>query len=232
MGYRLRVAFTDVSAPLIYFGQYEQEESGLIAHLVRPGMTVLDIGANIGYFTLLMASLVGPRGQVHAIEPNPIMLQRVEANIVLNPPLQDGRIKTHHLALGAKSGHADFFCPNTGHEGVGGLKDIKRAPLDQVIQVPVATLDGFVQAQGIEKLDFIKMDIEGGELDVLRGGERALRQLRPVWLFEACELNTAPYGYRAPEILSYLEQRDYRVKQAGAGDNFIGEPKGDNARSL
>jgi hypothetical protein len=68
------------------------------------------------------------------------------------------------------------------------------------------------------------MDIEGGELDVLRGGARMLEILRPTILFEAYEANTAPYGYRVFEILSFLEQRGYIVKQAGMSFNFLAMP--------
>lgn len=83
-GLRLKLEFEDVSAPHIYFGYYEEDETRAISQLVRPGMTVLDIGANIGYYTLLMADLVGPLGRVHAFEPNPTMVVRLRCNIAQN----------------------------------------------------------------------------------------------------------------------------------------------------
>jgi len=220
-GLRLALEFTDVSARQIYFGQYEKEEAECITGQVKPGMVTFDIGANLGYFTLLLARLAGPHGRVYAFEPNPAMQGRLAENILLNPGLDDGRIKLETVALGAQAGEADFFCPVQGHDGAGGLKDTRRAPLQKVIKVRVTALDEFVSARGVEKLDFIKMDVEGGELDVLRGAERVLSELRPVILFEACEENTAPYGYRVEGILSYLEQRGYSVKQAGGGYNFL-----------
>jgi hypothetical protein len=93
------------------------------------------------------------------------------------------------------------------------------------IQVPVATLDEVVERHRIRSLDFVKMDVEGGELDVLRGAAHVLTAMKPVLLFEAFELNAAPYGYRVYEILSYLEQRGYTVRQAGMSTNFIAVPR-------
>lgn len=224
-GCRIILNFSDVSAGYIYSGRYEREETKLIGKLVKPGMTVMDIGANIGYFTLLMATLVGPKGRVHAFEPNPKVLYRLRRNISANPGLSDGRIVVHPVALGDKHGEADFYCPVEGSEGVGGLKDIKRAPLDNIFRVPVLTLDTLVEENGIGAIDFIKMDIEGGELDVIRGSDQTLKQIKPTILFEAFEMNTAAYGYRVFDILAYLENRSYRVMQAGESFNFLATPR-------
>jgi FkbM family methyltransferase len=222
---RLRLKFSDGSARHMYFDEYEREETQRIAHIVRPGMTVLDIGANLGYFTLLIARLTESTGKVHAFEPNPEMFQRLEENVRFNPQLADGRIACHRLALGEKAAEAEFFCPVEGREGVGGLKDIQRAPLGKVIKVAVQTLDQFLAEHAVTRVDFIKMDVEGGELGVLKGATRLLKDLRPVILFEAYEDNTAHYNYRVFDILNYLEQRDYQVKQAGMSYNFIATPR-------
>jgi FkbM family methyltransferase len=225
LGYRIRAEFCNLSAPHIYFGFYEPEETQQIVESVHPGMTVLDVGANIGYFALLMAKRVGLGGKVHAFEPNPTICAKLRENVALNPECNDGRMAIHEVALGATTGDAEFFCPIEGHEGVGGLRDTNRAPLSMAIHVTVRTLDSFVESEKFTRLDFIKMDIEGGELDALRGGERTLRDFRPKLLFEAFEPNTEPYGYRVFEILSYLEQRGYIVKQAGMAPNFVATPK-------
>ncbi len=223
-GGRLRLDFANLSAWQMYFGVYEQDEVKHIGACLKPGMLALDIGANLGYFTLLMAHCAGPQGSVHAFEPNPHMQLRLEQNVALNPECA-ARVKIQKCALGGKKGEAEFYCPVNGREGTGGLKDTGRAPVERVIKVEVVTLDEFVAREGIEKIGFIKMDIEGGELDVLRGAADTLARMRPVILFEAYEENTAPYGYRVYDILSHLEQRGYMVKQAGSGYNFIAVPR-------
>jgi FkbM family methyltransferase len=225
LGYRLLLEFSDVAAPALYDGWYEEAEAEKIVELVQPGMTVLDIGAHIGYFTLLMAVRVGPLGKVYAFEPNPAVYRKLTANLALNARCSDGRVLVHNVALSAQNGEAEFFCPIDGYEGVGGLKDTKRAPLGSVTRVPIRTLDTVIEREGIRKLDFIKMDIEGGELDALRGAERTLAAMRPTILFEACDLNTEPYGYRVFHLLDYLERRGYEVKQAGLSQNFLATPK-------
>lgn len=133
-------------------------------NLIKLGMTVFDIGANIGYFTLLMARLVSNAGQVYVFEPNPDMLNELIKNIKINPELSDGRIIIQKEALGNANGQKTFYCPIEGHQGVGGLKNTERAPLEKIITVKVNTLDDYIERNDIKKIDFIKMDIEGGEL--------------------------------------------------------------------
>jgi FkbM family methyltransferase len=230
-GSMLELHFTDISASPMYFGNYEEQETQKIVKHVKDGMTAFDIGANIGYFTLLMAELAGPSGCVFAFEPNPMMYSRLQSNIALNPQLDDGRVKAMPVALGKEEGLSSFFCPILGHEGVGGLKDVQRAPVSKAINVEVDTLDNIATKHNIKRLDFLKIDVEGGEYDIFKGSEYVLRELRPIILFEACELNTTPYGYRVFQELQYLEQRGYTVKQAGFGYNFIAVPASKNENS-
>ena len=194
-GFKLLIKKTDFSAIFFYSDDYETEETNLIAEIIKPGMTVLDIGGNIGYFTLLMAHLVSREGKIHTFEPNPPIYSRLVKNIEINPELNDGRITLHKIALSSKEGETTFYCPIEGHEGVGGLKNTERASIEKTIKVKTQTLDNFIIDKNIKKIDFIKMDIEGGELDVLKGADNVLEKIRPIILFEANELNTAPYGY-------------------------------------
>jgi len=223
-GARMRLGFNNPSALAMFSSAYEPDEIEVVTAHVAAGATVLDIGANIGYITLLLAGRVGPGGRVHAFEPNPRVADALGDNRALNPSLE-ARITVHRIALGATAGETEFYSPIDGHEGVGGLRDTARAPLDRVIRVPVQTLDAFVREAGITSVGFIKMDVEGGEWDVFKGGEDVLSKHRPVILFEAYDGNTKPYGYRVFELLSYLEQRGYEVTQAGVTCNFVARPR-------
>lgn len=223
-GARIKLGFSNPSALSMFCNAYEPDEIQVVDDHVTAGATVLDVGANIGYMTLLLAARVGHKGRVHAFEPNPPVADALVENLALNPDTHH-RITVHRFALGAVVGDTEFYSPIDGHEGVGGLRNTARAPLDRVIHVPVRTLDSFVQAAGITSIGFIKLDVEGGEWDVLRGGEDVLSTHRPVILFEAYDGNTRPYGYRVFELLSYLEQRGYQVTQAGPTCNFVAVPR-------
>jgi FkbM family methyltransferase len=223
--YRLNLEFSNVSARMMYYGTYESDEQQVILSRVREGMVALDVGANLGYFTLLMASLVGKSGRVYAFEPNPRLHAMLAANIALNPGLDDGRLNAVPAAVGAQTGRMQFFCPVPGHEGVGGLKNTERAPLDRVVDVDVTTLDEFVAKEQILRIDFIKLDIEGGELGFFKGAEKTLKTMRPVILYEACDKNTAAYGYKADELHTFLKTLGYEISLAGSDENFIAAPK-------
>lgn len=230
-GARIKLGYNNPSALSMFSGAYEPEEMTVLDQRIRPGMTVLDVGANVGYMTLFMAARVGDAGRVHSFEPNPTVARRLAENLALNPALR-GRITVHDFALGATSRETEFYAPVDGHEGVGGLRDTERAPLDRVIRVPVRTLDEFAAAYGIRRLDFIKMDVEGGEWDVLKGGAGVLARFRPLILLEAFDGNTRAYGYRVFELLSDLEARGYEVTQAGLGFNFLAVPRAGVAAAL
>jgi len=198
----------------------------VILSRVHDGTVALDVGANLGYFTLLMASLVGPRGRVFAFEPNPRMQRLLADDAALNPELNDGRLKLVSHAVGETAGRMQFFCPVVGHEGVGGLKDTQRAPLDSVVDVEVITLDQFAAQEKFERLDFIKLDIEGGELGFFKGARNVLTTLRPVILYEATDKNTAHYGYKPADLHAHLRGLGYDISPAGSDENFLAVPKG------
>lgn len=223
--FKLYLEFTDDSIEIYYLGIYEPEETQMIKNIVKEGMTVLDIGANIGYFSILMANLVGPNGKVYSFEPNPKMFQRLQKNLEINTNLSV-QIKINQVAIGEKEGKANFFCPPHGFEGLGGLQDTNRISIDNVINVDVITLDKFMKDNNVQKLDFIKLDVEGGEFGVLKGAEDTLNKYHPIILFEGEEENTAAYNYRVFQLLNYLENLGYIVKKAGSV-NFIAIPTDD-----
>lgn len=219
-GYKLFLEFVDDSFEIYYHGLYEEEETSIIKKIVKEQMNVLDIGANIGYFSLMMANLIGPKGKVYAFEPNPKMFLRLKKNLEINPSYSD-QIEINQLALGNMEGIAKLFCPPPGLEGLGGLRNTKRIPIDKTINVNVITLDKYVKEHNIKKIDFIKLDVEGGEYDVIKGAEDTLTKNHPIILFEAEEKNIAPYDYHVFEVIDYLKNNGYVVEKIGNGPNFL-----------
>jgi len=156
----------------IYFGTFEPHETKLIRFYLRPGMTFVDVGANVGYFTALATKLVGRSGRVIAFEPSPYAFERLQQMVELNRlenvrPIQAGlsnqadRLKLY-LGRGSRN-HTPTMVP---HENA------------TAIEVPVETLDSIMENMGVDRIDFMKIDVEGHEPRVLEGARRLLREKR------------------------------------------------------
>jgi FkbM family methyltransferase len=154
-------------------GIYDLAVSEIIARLVKPGDTVIDAGANIGYMTLLARVAASPGGRVIAFEPHPDLFQIVMENVAASQRKFDlAPVDLHNQALGETKGTADLVVP-AGFDKNDGLARIG-VPLesdDRIIPVEVATLDDVV---GSEVIAVLKLDVEGHELAILKGGEQAL----------------------------------------------------------
>lgn len=186
-----------------------------IARFCREGMAVVDIGANIGYYTIQMASLVGPRGRVLAIEPNPVMVKELQANLSLNGLTN---VDIMRSAVGAVDGVAQFYFPTAGHEAHGSLRPNSTFDTASQGEVPLARLDSVIHRLNIESVGLIKMDIEGAELLALRGAEETLKRSKPTVIFEASEQLTAAFDYSVIDTLKYLDGLGYRLTELEYGN--------------
>lgn len=159
-------------------GSYDLQTSAIIRRFVSAEDTVMDIGANVGALTLLMAQ-VAHHGKVLAIEPGLTTFARLTANLDLNPELQN-LVTAHQLGIADEPGtlywQADANVPgNAGLFRQGGLA------------VRVESLDQFVDQLSLERLDFVKIDVEGMELEVIKGGMAAIAKFRPIVYYETLE---------------------------------------------
>ena len=173
-GFKMYVSSTDVciSPHLILDGVWEEWTEATLRRVVKPGMRVLEIGANVGYFTLLLARQAGPNGSVYAFECDPDLAQIAEDNAEING--YSARVTVDRRAVGEKPGPAVFQRARR-HQGGGSLvqglqqiaelRESEREPLS----VEVTTVDALVQARG-SAFDFVKIDAEGAETWILNGG--------------------------------------------------------------
>ncbi len=174
----------------MYFSAYEPEEVAFLRRVLRPGDVCVDAGANIGYFTAVMASRVGPSGALHAFEPVPEYHARLTALRDANPG--------HHIhaindALGAAEGTANIRVTRDRNIGwntmVPGFMEADAARATHTVRV--RRLDAYLDAAGVERVALVKLDAEGFELPVLEGLSGLLdRGGRPIVL---CEV--APEAY-------------------------------------
>ncbi len=153
-------------------GRYEPEVCALFRRLLRPGMNVLDLGANIGFFTLLAASLVGPSGHVQAVEPNPANARLLEASRRAN---SFGQVSILQVAAGREHG---LLVLHTAYSNgtTAGLPDSVAAVLNAQT-VPALRLDDVLPAS--RPINLVKIDVEGAEYLALCGCEAMLRRDRP-----------------------------------------------------
>lgn len=185
---------------------FEQGEQNFLLQFLKSGMTVLDIGAHHGLYTLLASNRVGPHGRVFAFEPSPRELRRLRWNLLLN---RCRNVSVVPFALGCSEGTAEFFVCLGQETGCNSLRPpVVNEPVSKV-EVMTTTLDHYLERVGIDKVDFVKMDVEGAELDVLKGASRLLNNSKPLILCELADVRTEPWGYSSVEIYDLLKSCGY-----------------------
>ncbi len=182
---------------------YEREVTAVFRRLLQPGMGVLDVGANIGYFAMLSASIVGPDGYVLAVEPNPRNARLLEASRRLN---QFEQVVLCQTAAGRRTG---LLVLNTSHSN--GTTSDPAADLDSLLAsetVASIRLDAVVPAD--RRIDLVKIDVEGAEYTALLGGRATLERCRPVIVSEFSP-NMMPgiSGVSGPHYLQWLIDLGY-----------------------
>lgn len=191
---------------LIHDG-FETAEAEFVARFLRPGMTVLDVGAHHGLYTLLASRLVGRNGRVIAFEPSPRERRRLERHLWLN---RCGNVDVQSCALGECAGEADFYLVEGMHDWCNSLRVPHIEERTSKVRVEVRRLDDVLEGINWPRIDFIKLDVEGGELSFLHGARRMLGgEVRPAILVEVQDVRTVPWGYAAREIVRCLANAGY-----------------------
>lgn len=201
-----------------WLGTYEPALLEAIEHFVRPNLTVYDVGANIGYVSLVLAKAVGPSGQVVAFEPLPANLVRLRANMALNP--EGSRVQVVGAAVGAQAAEAAFMVHKSG--GMGKLQAAKgrQAEYEGSIPVEVIALDEWTKDHRKAAPRLIKIDVEGGEAAVLEGLTSTLKNDQPTILIEL-------HGPEATSaVQNILASAGYALHAAGDGYPRLGEISG------
>jgi len=191
-------------------GAYEPLETLIVSKAVRDGDTVLDIGANVGYYTALLDGLVKQGGQVHSFEPGQGTFAKLEETKKL---LKLDRTILHAKAISDQVGHIDFWLSTSGSDAQQST--VKVAALGQQIRqhrVEATTIDAFVAeliSKGVRNIAFIKCDIEGAELSMVRGARNLLTsQDPPVWLIEHNRAALSEHGNSSLDLVSPFSKFD------------------------
>ena len=190
---------------------FERRTVAAYSRLVKAGDTAIDIGANIGAHTLFLSRLVGPKGHVIAVEPTAWAVQRLRHNLDLNPELASV-VDIRQALLVATPGEpvpAEIYAswPLDGRDVHPKL----RARPKPTSGAEAITLDQLVQQEGIDRVDFIKLDVDGHEVAILNGGMETLQRDHPAIIFELSPYILAESGDDAITLLSRLHDLGYRL---------------------
>ncbi len=195
-----------------WLGTYEMELQQAIADWVQPGWVVYDVGANIGYISLVFARRVAATGQVHSFEALPANVERLKVNIALNDHL--AAFYPLHTAVVERSREVEFLVgPSHGMGkavGSAGRDDIEYS---ETLRVPGMCLDDYVFSLGNTPPQAVKMDIEGGEVLALKGMLKLLAQFSPVFFLE---LHGETAARQSWEMLVSAGYRILKMQAAGS----------------
>lgn len=196
-----------VSRPIIE-KQFETAEYSFVRRFVQPGMTVLDIGAHHGFYTLLLSRVTGSRGMVFSFEPSPRERKALLRHVGLN---RCKNVEVQALALGAEKKEAELYVVEGGETGCNSLRPPVVLSGTSRVRVPVIRLDDWISELKLDRVHFIKLDVEGGELEVLKGAVSLLeRRPRPIILAEVQDMRTEQWGYPAKDIIGYLAAKGFK----------------------
>jgi FkbM family methyltransferase len=164
---------------LLTDGYWEMWLTQFMARTIKEGMLVLDVGANFGYYSVLMADLVGPEGKLIAFEPNPYVARSAEASLSINGFRDRGTVI--QAAVSDQSGSVMLHVPRTEPKNAMIVPEGYASPDGDIIPVPAVTLDEVCRDQ---KVGFIKIDAEGGEYNIFKGMQTILKRDRPRMILE------------------------------------------------
>jgi FkbM family methyltransferase len=182
-------------------------ELRFISKALQPGMTFLDIGAYHGIYSVIAAKRVGPSGRVIAFEPSKRERRILRFHSLLNP---SPKIRVEPYAVGSRTGPQQFFVVVNGMQMMNSLQRPRTEALIKAVSVESITLDTYRELAGLDRIDFIKIDVEGGELPLLEGGRAAIIENRPIIICELLDWVTQPWGHTARDVAIYLEGFDYQ----------------------
>jgi FkbM family methyltransferase len=204
-----------VSVELAAHGYIEPSLTSVVLQNVRAGMVAFDIGAHFGYFSLLMSELTGPCGMVHAFEPSTETHQILRRNVV-----NATNVRTVHAAVHSRSGRLTFRDLGVRHAAFNSfyeprLPEAEGAPAESTYEVDTISIDDYVRSTGVRP-DFVKIDAESSEYQIVAGMEETLRSARPVFTLEVGDFDT-PSVATSRELVDFACGFDYEPFCCQAG---------------
>ncbi len=200
---------------IYFFGNYDPPMTNVFTHMIKPGETVWDIGTERGWFTLLMASLVGEKGRVDSFEAFPPTVEKLKANVAINNfkwvhvngvAVSDRNSKMWFVPPSNEVTHNISFLQDCN--GVGYLTDIYKPG---TIEINTINLDDYYEREGIQRVSLIKIDIEGAEVSALKGAKRLIEKDKPVLAIEFNRQTALRANSSIEELHELLKEYGYKL---------------------
>jgi FkbM family methyltransferase len=202
---------SEIGRAMFLVNRFEPAELRFVARFLRPGMTFLDVGANGGLFSLVAARAVGAAGRVHAFEPAKAEFELLQHNLALNGFTH---VIANEVAVSDKIGLSRFAICQDGAYNSFGRNSLADQKIVEWQAVRTMTLDAYLAAQNLGPVHLLKIDTEGAELLVLRGGAQLLRASdAPVVLCEFSDLTTAGLGYSTADLWAFFTDLGFQLFQ-------------------
>jgi FkbM family methyltransferase len=192
--------------------RYEPATTRFLERTLRPGMTVVDVGAHVGFFTLLAARLVGSHGRVYAFEPDPSNYAMLEKNIALN---SYGHVVTVQKAVASDSGEATLLLDPRGNDrNVLIDKSEGLSAGRHGVEIETIGLDAFLEKAQLERVHLLKMDVEGAEYAAIQGMSRSLQAGKvEAMIFEFTPAACEPSGVSPEKFIRQIVNFGFSLYQ-------------------
>lgn len=195
------------SSPELALGTYEIPIQNIFAQHLETGAVFYDIGANVGFFSIVAAKLVGDSGKVFAFEPGKDNAQAIRHNAALN---NFNQIEVIEKAISNTSGSGQLLLAK--YSGGHALATADAPPdLAGEITVDIVSIDDLIGQKLIEPPNFVKVDVEGAELDVLKGMKETIKTYQPTIIYEVDDGDRAAYERKYQELADFMHSLDYKV---------------------
>jgi len=190
----------------------EKKHTEYFKKLIKTGDVFFDIGAQIGYYTIIASTRVGKKGHVYSFEPFPPSFQVLRNNIQMN---NFQNVSLYNLAVSDKKEYTWLYLQNRENSGsatfISSKQFFKQEKAGYITKVECTTIDDFIREKNIQKVDLIKIDTEGAEPKVLSGMQNLLSSGCPKILIEINEKQLNSFGYFKEYIYEYLSDRGYKA---------------------
>ncbi len=216
-GFKMVIYPTSIIDENFYWGDFETDNLVFFRNLVKEEMVIFDIGANVGLYSLTAAAKMKDSIKIYAFEPAEIPLNRLNDNIELN---NFKNISVHNVGVSDREGTVEFnICEDDAYNSIGS------SPMQEIskkVEINVTSINSFCQANNIDRIDIIKIDTEGAELLILRGGGEIFEsENAPILFCEYNRLTASGYDYTLRDYEEQLKAYNYKIFEIKEG-NLIG----------